>query len=102
MDNENIFSYVKNKLSLEEVTLKYTDLKKDGNYLKAACPLCSKQGFTVSPGKQIFYCFNCHTGGDAITLVSKIENIKQYEATLKLADEFNIKITERLKEKNGK
>lgn len=39
------------------------DLEKSGGYMKGVCPFCHKNGFTYSPGRDIWYCFACHRGG---------------------------------------
>ena len=95
----NIFSYIKTKVSILELISEYTSLKKTGNYWKGNCPFHSEKtaSFTVSPDKEIFYCFGCHTGGDAITFISKIEACTPLEAANHLADRYNIPIPSHLK-----
>ena len=96
----DIFSLIKKNVSIEAIVSEYTTLKKAGNYLKARCPFHHEKtaSFTISPAKEIFYCFGCHEGGDAIYFVSKIEQCSQKEATLLLAGKFNIEIPENTEE----
>lgn len=88
----NIFSYIKTKIQILDVISEYTSLKKAGNYWKGQCPFHNEKtaSFTVSPHKEIFYCFGCHAGGDVITFISKIENYSQIEAAKHLAKTYNI------------
>ena len=55
-----------------------------------------RASFTVSPHKEIFYCFGCHEGGDVITFIGKVENCTPFEAIKHLADRYNIDIPEAL------
>lgn len=90
----NLFDLVKQKVSILDVVTQYASLKKAGNYWKAKCPFHNEKtaSFTVSPHKEIFYCFGCHEGGDVITFISKAENLSQIEAAKFLAEENNIEI----------
>ena len=94
----NIFNYIKTKIQILDVISEYTSLKRAGNYWKGQCPFHSEKtaSFTVSPHKEIFYCFGCHAGGDVITFISKIENYSQIEAAKHLAKTYNIELPEQL------
>ena len=48
--------------------------------------------FSVSPDKQIFHCFGCGVGGNAISFISKIEGIGFKEAIEVLAERANIQL----------
>jgi len=95
----NIFSYIKTKINILEVVGEYTNLKRAGNYWKGHCPLHSEKtaSFTVSPGREIFYCFGCHIGGDIITFISKVEGCTPIEAVNHLSEKYQIHIPEKLK-----
>jgi len=92
----NIFSFVKSRLSILDVVNEYTQLKKAGLYWKSPCPFHSEKdaSFTVSPHKEIFYCFGCHLGGDVISFVEKIEGCSPIEAVKFLIDRYNIEVPE--------
>ncbi len=72
-------------------------LRKLGKNYKTLCPFHSEKtpSFTVSADKQMFFCFGCQTGGDAITFVMKIENISFAEAAKKLADKAGVLLEEK-------
>jgi DNA primase len=90
----NLFSYIKSKVSIIDVVNDYTHLKRAGLYWKANCPFHHEKtaSFTVSPGKEIFYCFGCHVTGDAISFISRMENCTALEAVKHLADRYHIDI----------
>ena len=88
----NPFSIVKQKVSILDIISQHITLKKIGHYWKGQCPFHSEKtaSFTVSPHKEIFYCFGCQAGGDAVSFVCKIENCSPFEAVKQLADRYNI------------
>ncbi len=94
LDNNNLFNFIKERVSILTVINEQVSLKKAGFYWKGRCPFHDEKtgSFTVSPHREIFYCFGCHAGGDVITFVSKIENCSQLEAAKNLADRYNIEL----------
>ena len=69
----NLFQYIKTRLSILDIINEYTKLKKVGNDFKGHCPFHHEKtaSFTVSPDKEIFYCFGCHVSGDVISFIAK-------------------------------
>lgn len=95
-ENVNLFSYIKERITILDVISQYVELKKAGFYYKGCCPFHSEKtaSFTVSPHREIFYCFGCHEGGDVITFLAKIENCQPFEAAQQLIDRYGIAIPE--------
>lgn len=58
------------------------------------CPFHEERtgSFSVSPGKNLFHCFSCNRGGDAITFIMEKENLSFMEAIEFLARRHNIPI----------
>ena len=80
-----------------DIAQEYTTCKKTGStYWKGRCPFHHEKtaSFTVSPDKNIFYCFGCHQGGDAIAFIAKIENCTQFQAAQFLAEKYNLQVPE--------
>lgn len=90
----NLFNFIKTRVPILDVVGEYSTLKKAGLYWKGQCPFHSEKtaSFTVSPHKEIFYCFGCHAGGDVITFMAKKENCSPLEAARLLADRYQIDI----------
>ncbi len=88
----SLFSYIKQHISILDVVNEYVRLKKAGLYHKGCCPFHAEKSasFTVSPHKEIFYCFGCHAGGDAIAFISRIEQCSQLEAAKLLIDRYQL------------
>lgn len=96
---DNIFAFIKSHVSIINVVQEYVTLKKSGLYLKGRCPFHDEtnDSFTISPHKEIFYCFGCHKGGDVISFISEIENCSPIEAAQHIAEHYGIDIPESLK-----
>ena len=79
-----------------DVVSTYVHLKKSGANYFGLCPFhAEKSGsFSVSPGKQMFYCFGCGAGGNAATFLMKYENCSFQEAMKTLADRAGIRLPE--------
>ena len=94
----NLFSYIKSQLSILDVISHYAKLKKAGSYWKGPCPFHHEKtgSFTVSPHKEIFYCFGCHVGGDVISFIAKVEQCTQLEAAQHLLEQHQLKLPENL------
>ncbi len=92
----SLFSFIKSNISIADVVSEYVTVKKAGIYLKGTCPFHHEKtaSFTVSPHRQIYYCFGCHEGGDVISFIAKIENCSQFEAAQHLAERYNLDIPE--------
>lgn len=61
--------------------LKNLELKesKENNLYKGLCPFCQKEGFVINNDKNLFYCFGCNCGGDAVTFLCKKYNVSPVE-----------------------
>lgn len=74
----------------------YVRLNKKGNNYWGLCPFHSEKtaSFSVSPDKQICYCFGCHKGGGAINFLMEIENLTFVEAVQQLAQRAGLQVPE--------
>ncbi len=73
----------------------YLDLKPSGaGRYKALCPFHSEKtpSFTVSQDRQMFHCFGCGSGGDALGFLMKHENLPFGEALRRLADRGGVRL----------
>lgn len=88
----NLFNYIKSKITILNIINEYTTLKQAGIYWKGICPFHNEKtpSFTVSPHRDIFYCFGCHSSGDAISFIAKIENCSQIQAAKFLVERYAI------------
>lgn len=93
---KNLFQFIKQRVSILDVINEHVSLKKAGHYWKGQCPFHDEKtaSFSVSPHREIFYCFGCHAGGDVITFLAKIENCSNIDAAKQLADRYSVEIPE--------
>ncbi|OGB97641.1 DNA primase [candidate division TM6 bacterium RIFCSPHIGHO2_12_FULL_36_22] len=94
----NLFDFIKSNLPIADVIGEYVTLRATGTYLKGSCPFHSEKtgSFTVSPHRDIFYCFGCHESGDVIGFIAKLENCTQIEAAKLLTERYNLQPPEEL------
>ena len=79
-----------------DVISAHVQLKKSGANYFGLCPFHNERSpsFSVSRQKQMFYCFGCGEGGNALTFVMKYENCSFQEALKMLADRAQITLPE--------
>jgi len=82
---------LRSSLDIIDVVGNYIELKKTGANYKANCPFHGEKtpSFVVSPSKQIYHCFGCGAGGDAVKFVMEFEKLSYPEAIEKLASTYN-------------
>ncbi|MGC2530422.1 MAG: DNA primase [Candidatus Acidiferrum sp.] len=85
---------VKQQADIVRVVGEYVRLKKTGKDFSGLCPFHQEKtpSFTVSPLKQIFYCFGCGKGGDVFNFVMDIEKSAFPEAVRTVAEKCGIAI----------
>ena len=85
---------VLSKTDIIELINSYIPLKKTGRSFKALCPFHSEKtpSFVVSQELQIFKCFGCGIGGNAIKFVMEYEKMEFPEALRLLAERAGVKL----------
>jgi DNA primase len=85
---------IQNAADIVEIISESVLLKKTGKDYTGHCPFHSEKtpSFTVSPEKQIYYCFGCHEGGDVFSFLMKHEGCSFPEAVTRLAERYGIEI----------
>jgi len=94
---------IKSRVDIVELASEYLTLKKAGRNYLGLCPFHQEKtpSFTVNREKQIFYCFGCGEGGNAITLLMKIANKNFPEAIKHLAEKTGVILPSRTFGKEG-
>ena len=72
----------------------YVRLAKKGSTYFGLCPFHNEKtgSFSVSPNKQMYYCFGCGAGGNVFTFLMQYENFTFSEAMQTLADRVGIEL----------
>lgn len=91
-----IIGAVLDRSDIASVIGRYVQLKKAGRNFKALCPFHHEKSpsFVVNPDKQIFHCFGCGVGGNAIGFIMRQERLEFPQAVRFLADQCGITIPE--------
>jgi len=89
---------LKRQADIVRVVQDYVQLKKKGANWMACCPFHKEKtpSFSVSPAKEIFYCFGCHKGGSVFTFVMEIERVGFPEAIKIVADKVGMPLPKML------
>ena len=98
---DEIVEEVRARNDIVDVISSYVRLNKKGSNYFGLCPFHNEKtgSFSVTPSKQMFYCFGCHQGGNVITFIQKHENMSFTEAVRLLADRVGMTLPE--SEDNG-
>lgn len=82
---------LKSHINIIDVIGYYLPLRKSGGNYSACCPFHDERtpSFMVSESKQIFNCFSCNKGGDAITFVKEYKKLEFIEAIEEIARILN-------------
>ena len=93
---DEVIEEVRMKNDIVDVISGYVKLQKKGANYFGLCPFHNEKSpsFSVSPGKQMYYCFGCGAGGNVITFLMEYENYTFVEAVKMLADRAGIALPE--------
>jgi DNA primase len=93
---EGTIQEIRDRVDIVGLIGRYVDLKKAGRNYKGRCPFHDEKtpSFNVNSERQIFHCFGCQEGGNAISFLMKHENLTFPEAARTLAQECGIEIPE--------
>lgn len=93
---DELVEEVRMKNDIVDVVSGYVKMQKKGSSYFGLCPFHNEKSpsFSVSPGKQMFYCFGCGAGGNVFTFVMKYENYTFQEAIKMLAERAGVNLPE--------
>ncbi len=85
---------VKQQADIVRVIGEYVRLKKSGQNFSGLCPFHQEKtpSFSVSPVKQMYYCFGCGKGGDVFRFVMELEKSPFPEAVRTVAEKCGIAV----------
>lgn len=92
--SDELIEEVRSRNDIVDVIGGYVRLQKKGSSYFGLCPFHNEKtgSFSVTPGKQMFYCFGCGAGGNVFTFLMKYENYTFGEAMQTLADRVGIEL----------
>lgn len=93
---EDLVEEIRIKNDVVDVVSSYVKLQRKGSSYFGLCPFHNEKSpsFSVSPGKQMYYCFGCGAGGNVFTFIMEYENYTFQEAIKYLADRVGVDLPE--------
>ncbi|MDB9312416.1 DNA primase [Spirulina sp. CS-785/01] len=92
--HQDTIAEVKDRLDITDIVSDHVVLRKRGKDLVGLCPFHDEKtpSFTVSPSKQMYYCFGCGAGGSGISFLMEIGKQSFGEVILELAHKYQIPV----------
>ena len=92
--SDDIIEEVRMKNDIVEVISQYVKLQRRGSSYFGLCPFHNEKSpsFSVSPAKQMYYCFGCGAGGNVFTFIMEYENFTFVEALQYLAQRAGVEL----------
>lgn len=93
---DDVIEEVRVRNDIVDVISSYVRLQKKGGSYFGLCPFHNEKtpSFSVSPAKQMYYCFGCGAGGNVFTFLMNYENFTFPEAVKFLADRAGVALPE--------
>lgn len=91
---EDVIAEILRRTDIVELVGAHLPLRAAGRTHKGLCPFHTEKtpSFVVNPERQIFHCFGCGEGGDAITFLMKHERLGFMEAVRFLAERAGVSL----------
>ena len=92
--SDDIIEEVRQKNDIVDVVSQYVKLTRKGSSYFGLCPFHNEKtpSFSVTPGKQMYYCFGCGAGGNVFNFIMEYENYTFGEALKYLADRAGVEL----------
>lgn len=89
---------LRERADIVQVVSRYVQLNPKGGRYWGLCPFHGEKtaSFSVSPERQMYYCFGCHAGGSAINFVMEMEHLDFRDAVKLLAEQVHMDLPERV------
>lgn len=93
---DELVEEVRMKNDIVDVISGYVRIQKKGSSYFGLCPFHNEKSpsFSVSSGKQMYYCFGCGAGGNVFTFLMEYENYSFPEAIKMLAERAGVSLPE--------
>ena len=92
--SDELIEEVRARSDIVDVIGSYVQLKRKGSTYFGLCPFHNEKtgSFSVSPSKQMYYCFGCGAGGNVFTFLSQYENWTFPESMEYLAERCGVEL----------
>ncbi|HUF89169.1 MAG TPA: DNA primase [Gemmatimonadota bacterium] len=94
---DHVIEEIRDRTEIVEVIGEVVPLKKRGKNWVGLCPFHPEKtpSFTVTPEKQMYYCFGCQAGGNVFTFLMEHERLEFPDAVRTLGERAGVEVPER-------
>jgi DNA primase len=94
---DHIIDEIRERADIIEVIGEVVALKKRGKNFVGLCPFHPEKtpSFSVSPDKQMYYCFGCQTGGNVFSFMVEYEKLSFPDAVRALGERTGVEVPDR-------
>ena len=93
---DHVIDEIRDRADIVEVIGEVVELKKRGRNFVGLCPFHAEKtpSFTVTPEKQMYYCFGCQAGGNVFTFLMQHERLEFPDAARVLGERTGVEVPE--------
>ena len=93
---QDTIAEILSRVDFQQIASEYLKLIRTGRTYKALCPFHQEKtpSFHIDPGKGLFYCFGCQTGGTVLDFLMQLEGFTYPDAIRHLSQKTGIPIPE--------
>lgn len=87
---------LRERADIVSVVSRYVQLTPKGGRYWGLCPFHGEKtpSFSVTPQRQMYYCFGCHAGGSALNFIMEMEHVEFVDAVKLLAEQMHMELPE--------
>ncbi len=91
---EHTIREISDRVDIVDVVSEYVRLEQKGSRYWGLCPFHQERtpSFSVTPEKNIFYCFGCQKGGSVFTFIMEMEAVPFPEAVSRMGERVGIEV----------
>ena len=92
---QDTIDQIRDSSEILDVVSDYVELRRRGRNYFGLCPFHPEKtpSFSVAPDKQIYHCFGCGAGGNAISFLMEYEKISFIDSLKALAERYSIELS---------
>ena len=93
---DEVVEQVRDSADIVQIIGEYVTLKRTGTDFRGPCPFHqgTHRNFSVSPKKHMYYCFDCHEGGDVFRFLQKRLGVEWPAAVKMVGEKSGIEVRE--------
>ena len=96
---QDTIDQIRDSSEILDVVSDYVELRRRGRNYFGLCPFHPEKtpSFSVAPDKQIYHCFGCGAGGNAISFLMEYEKISFIDSLKTLSERYGVELNSKYK-----